>query len=79
LKINYEENEDVQQIKIVTLTNQYQFFPMLDGETMEDMLWKNEGFSKRARESKHSHFKARMNLKLLESMPKVWEAKINGY
>jgi len=75
LNINYEGTKDVQLRKIVTLTRHYESFPMKEGEHVDDMFRRLQVLLNDLEALRHTFTKARINLKILDSFPKVWEPK----
>ena len=75
LSINYEGTEDVRLRKVGTLTRHYESFIMKDKESVEDMFGRLQVLLNNLEALGQTYSKTQINLKVLDSFPKVWEPK----
>ena len=75
LSINDEDTEDVKLRKVMTLTRRYERFIMKDGEFVDGMFRRLQVLLNNLGTIGHMYSKDQINLKGLDSFPKVWEPK----
>ena len=75
MSINYEGTEDVRLRKVGTLTRHYESFIMKDKESVEDMFGRLQVLLNNLEALGQTYSKTQINLKVLDSFPKVWEPK----
>ena len=75
MSINYEGTEDVRLRKVTNLTKHNKSFTKKDGELMDDMFGRLHVLLNNLEALGQTYSKAQINLKVLDSFPKVWEPK----
>eukprot|EP00256_Glycine_max_P065414 XP_025980009.1 uncharacterized protein LOC112998171 [Glycine max] len=71
LSINYEDTEDVKLRKVMTLTRRYERFIMKDGEFVDGMFRRLQVLLNNLGTIGHMYSKDQINLKGLDSFPKL--------
>ena len=75
LHMNYEAIENVKLTKVVTFTKHYENFTMKEGKSIDEMFRRFQTILNGQQGLGHELTKAQNNMKILNSLPKLWDPK----
>ncbi|KAG4938965.1 hypothetical protein JHK82_044710 [Glycine max] len=75
LHMNYEAIENVKFRKVVTFTKHYENFTMKEGKSIDEMFRRFQTILNGQQGLGHELTKAQNNMKILNSLPKLWDPK----